>query len=109
MSIPRKVRDVVVARDGGCCIRCGRWADGGSLHHRMLRSQGGRDVPANLVLLCGTGTTRCHGWAHAHPEEARREGLIVWSWEAPGVVPVDAFTAGRVWLTANGSYRRAAA
>lgn len=32
-----------------------------NLHHVVPRSQGGDDVEANLVEVCGSGTTGCHG------------------------------------------------
>lgn len=41
------------------CVVCdGDWH---SLHHVYKRSQGGDDVLANLVPVCGSGTTGCHG------------------------------------------------
>jgi hypothetical protein len=33
--------------------------------------------PANLITLCGSGTTGCHGWVEHHPREARELGLSV--------------------------------
>jgi hypothetical protein len=36
-----------------------------SLHHMVPRSLGGDDVADNLVPLCGTGTTGCHGLVEA--------------------------------------------
>ncbi len=44
----------------GCRI-CGAGASQCSLHHLVPRSLGGDDVDTNLVALCGTGTTGCHG------------------------------------------------
>lgn len=41
-----------------CCI-CGNVLF--SVHHVLKRSQGGDDVKENLVPLCGSGTTGCHG------------------------------------------------
>lgn len=29
------------------------------------------------MLLCGSGTTGCHGWTHAHPAAAYGAGLMV--------------------------------
>jgi len=43
----------------GPCRVCG--GNGNSLHHLVPRSLGGDDVADNLVPLCGTGTTGCHG------------------------------------------------
>lgn len=33
--------------------------------------------PANLITLCGSGTTGCHGWVEAHPVHAKELGLSV--------------------------------
>ena len=33
--------------------------------------------PANLVCLCGTGTTGCHGWVEANRADARDLGWLV--------------------------------
>lgn len=35
------------------------------------------DLPANLVALCGSGTTGCHGWVESHRDAARALGLLV--------------------------------
>jgi hypothetical protein len=65
-------------RDRYCCVRCGKslHVTSGSRHHRQRRAPG-LDYISNLILLCGSGTTGCHGWVHAHPEEARAAGWIV--------------------------------
>ncbi len=71
------------------CERCGRPLQRGfggySIHHRRRRQPPfpGVHEPANLLLLCGSGTTGCHGWVHAHPLESRTEGFIVPTWEDP--------------------------
>lgn len=44
---------------GKPCRVCERQAE--SLHHLLPRSQGGDDVAVNLIPLCGSGTTGCHG------------------------------------------------
>ena len=31
------------------------------LHHIVPRGNGGDDVPANFLWVCGSGTTGCHG------------------------------------------------
>ena len=48
----------------GPCRVCGKGGPAGvgcSLHHVVPKSQLGDDVAANLVPLCGSGTTGCHG------------------------------------------------
>jgi hypothetical protein len=98
------VRDAVLRRDEGRCVVCGATvaADDGdrmrplsgwySLQHRVARGMGGRSVldePYNLLTVCGTGTTGCHGRIESHPQWAREHGYRVDSWDAPETVPVD--------------------
>ena len=83
---------VVVARiwerDGGCCARCGMALRPGgrgfewSAHHRCPRSSGGTSrawvgEAANGLLLCGSGTTGCHGDVESQRSLARAEGFLV--------------------------------
>lgn len=72
-------------RDEGRCVKCRRWVAGtpASRHHRKLRSRGGMGTVQNGILLCGTGTTECHGWAHKNITEATEKGFIVPSWREP--------------------------
>jgi hypothetical protein len=56
----------------GCCEKCGRQPPRDP-HHRWLASQGGPDVPSNLVALCGF----CHSWCHRHPAEAEAGAWII--------------------------------
>lgn len=84
------------------CARDGESLWGGSLHHRKLRSQNGADSCDNLVGLCGSGTTGCHGWAHHNRDDAAREGWIVPSHVDPATVPVKHFVWGWVLLLPNG-------
>jgi hypothetical protein len=90
--IPRSVRDIVLERDQRRCVRCGLHLEGQrySLHHRKPRGQGGPDTPANLISLCGTGTTGCHGWVEHNRELARGPelGYLLRRSAAPDLVPV---------------------
>lgn len=45
------------------CVICG--AIDISIHHVLPRGQSGDDVWENLVALCGSGTTGCHGGVEA--------------------------------------------
>lgn len=90
MSQPtREACSAVDTRDMQCCVRCGLslHVSHGSRHHRQSRRFGDHSA-ANLVLLCGSGTTGCHGWVHAHPALSREIGLIVPSWADPKSVPL---------------------
>ena len=55
----------------------------------------------NLILLCGTGTTGCHGWVHNHPAESYEAGWLVHSWDEPLEVPVRSWR-GLLLLDADG-------
>lgn len=63
-------------RDGFGCLLCGQTPV--TRHHVVSRSLGGSDVPANIVMLCGTGTTGCHGLVEARDEDACQQlGLFL--------------------------------
>ena len=80
--IPNRIRAAVNSRDEWTCQRCGKHAGviGASIHHRKGRqAYQGFDPNAlsNLVTLCGSGTTGCHGWVTEHPSEAYATGWAV--------------------------------
>lgn len=107
--------DLVWKRDGGRCARCGiglTREDRGytwSLHHRRPRGMGGSRISwvneaANLLVLCGTGTTGCHGWVEKNRGEARDLGWLVPVNAAytPHEVAVS-YPDGLFWLTDYGT------
>ena len=71
--IPDRIREAVFARDDWTCQWC--LGAGGALdqHHKLRRSQGGKDDLANLVSVHRT----CHRQIHEHPEIARHRGFLV--------------------------------
>lgn len=84
-------RQCVQARFGGRCVRCGR--EGAIVHHRKPRGMGGSsdpliNHPSNLLWVCGTGTTGCHGWIESHRPEARAAGWLVPFAVDPAKIPV---------------------
>ena len=87
---------IALARQGWHCMRCGR----------NLLDPTVRDLPCNIVELCGSGTTGCHGWAHAHPAEAERFGYIIPSWRAPLSVPIRDWNGDWWWLLDDGTAQR---
>lgn len=77
----------MLERDLGRCFWCGiPLSEGANLHHRLLRSHGTDNSPANLIALCGSGTTGHHGAVHANVAKARQRGHIVPSWDNPADV-----------------------
>lgn len=103
MPVSKATRAAVIARDLNRCQWCGLPVNvaGGdySLQHRRARGMGGSrrtstDQPANLLLVHGSGTTGCHGYIEANPDQARARGFRVSSGADPARVPyIDA--AGR--------------
>jgi len=55
---------------GVTCVLCG---EPGTLHHIYPKGQGGDDVEENLIGLCGSGTTGCHGLITGEDEITRRD------------------------------------
>jgi hypothetical protein len=89
-----ETRAMVYARDLGCCVRCGVAAGNipHSCHHRSRRAQLGLNEASNLITLCGSGVTGCHGWVHGHVAEAEDAGYLVRSGFSPAAIPVTVAT-----------------
>lgn len=105
-----EIRRLVARRDRYECVRCGRELDqvwsGHSLHHRLPRSHPfpGLHNPSNLIHLCGSGTTGCHGWVHAHPKASYESGWLVHMDADPGDVPVWSARHGWILLDDHGGF-----
>jgi hypothetical protein len=83
-EVSRATRTRVLERDGYLCQKCGRTVGlGANMQHRRARGRGGRgkevsvNFPENLLSLCGSGTTGCHGWVTGHPKESDEQGWSV--------------------------------
>ena len=115
-------RAIVLLRAAGRCEVCGvvlavldddkpRWIAERSFHHRQPRGSGGtRDPEANtpprLLLLCGSGTSGCHGTVESQRAMAYSNGWLVKRPTDPATVPVELYV-GRVFLTLDGTYQEA--
>lgn len=111
MSSPSQaIREIVYARSGGRCELCGRSAYGGSVHHRRARGMGGTkskwvNLPANLLVVCGSGTSGCHGKIESYREMGYRAGwLLRWGEEPEHAAFVD--SSGRWWRLDNEGGKR---
>lgn len=76
---PRRKKNAKVMKalhlKGVICVLCG---EPGTLHHVLPRSQGGDDIEANLLGLCGDGVAGCHGLIEANDEKTRIDlGLYI--------------------------------
>lgn len=115
MSVDSAVRSAVLSRSGGRCEWCGAelcgeqgWA--WSLSHRRPKGMGGSrrldtDGAANLLVLCGSGTTGCHGWVESQRTQALVAGLLLHSTEDPAAEPLLLRQDRWVYLTPEGGYR----
>lgn len=95
VPVPPKLRRHVLERDGYQCQRCGRsvrtQVQQYSLQHRRPGGMGGskfKHFAANLVLVCGSGTTRCHGAIEADRVVAHDEGWLVPQGQDPALIRV---------------------
>lgn len=87
MTVSTKARGALRQRSDGWCEKCGYYR-ATNAHHRKNRSQGGDDALSNLLHLCGSGTTGCHGYITEHPTESYHYGWSVRSTDDPAVKPV---------------------
>jgi hypothetical protein len=101
-----EMREIVYSRCRGYCEKCGnQLPEGWALHHRKLKSRGGKDEIANFVALHHS----CHNMAtdsvHFNPEKAEQTGLMVPSWQDPSECPLTLPEGSIVILTQEGTYR----
>lgn len=75
-------RRLVRERDSHYCQMCGVSIVNieSSIHHRLNKGNGGSALlerASVLIRLCGSGTTRCHGWIGANPTKAGDLGWLL--------------------------------
>src|SRR6476619_4193269 len=64
-TVPPRVRESVLRRDGHCRFGCDR-RHGLQVHHLWPKSWGGSDDPSNLASVCVGGGTDHHGGLAPH-------------------------------------------
>lgn len=104
-GVSPRVRQTVLERDGHTCTRCGTYVGPFgvfSVHHRRPRGMGGSkrldtNQPANLLTLCGTGTTGCHGEVEQHRDQALSEGFLLFQSMFPDEQPVKTHLGWRLY------------
>lgn len=106
-KVDDETRFAVLARGHYKCERCRQdfLALGVSIHHRRPRMMGGSKNqelhrPANLIALCGSGTSGCHGWVESHRVEARTFGYLIHKIESAEEIPFKDLN-GDWWLIDN--------
>lgn len=106
-KVPKRDRDAaeiaslmpaLIHRSGGRCeVAIESICEGAAtnVHHRKPRGQGGRNVMRNLLHLCGSGTTGCHGYIEHNRDVSYTNGWLVRQQQAPGQVPVISYRKDR--------------
>ena len=96
--------DIVLARAGHYCEACGNPCAEFALHHRRLKSQGGKDEPCNLIAV----HHKCHNLGtdsiHLNPKRSMEMGWIVPSYAKPNEWPLILSDGSKVLLDNQGSY-----
>ena len=84
LQIPTRVRALVAERDGHRGARCDRSVLNvpSSLHHRKPRHMAGStdpriNDPRNLIRLCGSGVSGCHGEVESQRQAAIDDGWLL--------------------------------
>lgn len=80
------------------------------MQHRAPRRAGGTrnpliNSPANLIWVCGSGTTGCHGYMESQRTEAYRAGWLLHDPAEATTVPVLLWNGQRVLLDDDGGWR----
>jgi len=100
------MRAIVYSRCVGYCEKCGsQLGDNWALHHRKLKSRGGKDEVSNFIALhhgCHNGDTDS---VHFNPSISSDKGYMVGSWQDPTECPLTLPDGSIVILTPEGTYR----
>jgi hypothetical protein len=106
VEIPASARRAVYARDNRQCQACGISIASGwySVQHRHARGTGGANALSNLVLLCGSAVTGCHGKCEKRDFRMRERGFWVNSWDDPSDIPILTWDSRLVFLANDGTW-----
>lgn len=100
----KKVVALVQERAGDYCEACGGAAQQSmALHHRKLKSRGGKDTAANLISV----HHKCHNLGtdsiHLNPEWAEQKGFMIPTWQNPAEVAISLPSGGFALLLDDGT------
>jgi hypothetical protein len=103
-TMDKKLVEIVQQRAGDYCEVCGAAAqESMALHHRKLKSRGGKDTAGNLIWV----HHKCHNLGtdsiHLNPEWAEQHGYMVPSWQNPQEVPISLPSGGYALLLDDGT------
>lgn len=114
LTVVRQVWDRDESRCFACSLALVHGQGGYSIHHRRARGMGGSrrpetNLPGNLLLLCGSGTSGCHGLIEKQRQYSLDLGLLVSQHQEPVQVPVLRWRTTLVFLDNEGTFRPAKA
>jgi hypothetical protein len=99
--IDSKIVALVEERASWYCEVCGKVAtESMALHHRKLKSRGGKDSASNLIRVHHSCHNMSTGSIHANPAWAEDKGFMVPSWQEPHEYPMHT-PDGRIVLLQN--------
>jgi HNH endonuclease len=105
--VKQEIIDMVKERAKGYCEVCGKPEQASmALHHRKLKSRGGKDEVSNLIRICH----KCHNLGtksiHMNPMDAENKGWMVGSWQDPEEAEFLRPDGTKVFLLNNGSIKQ---
>lgn len=102
----KKLVQIVQERANGYCEVCGGVMYEGALHHRKLKSRGGKDTVSNLIHI----HHGCHNLntdsIHLNPAMAEDKGWMVASWKEPHETPFQLPDGSWALLLDDGTKKR---
>lgn len=106
-ELTKAARLAVLVRDNYQCQACGiRISGWHSIQHRKARGQGGTNALTNLVLLCGSATSKgCHLKCESRDGVMHERGFWCFSWQDPSNVPLRVYDGTVRLLDDDGNWR----
>lgn len=102
----KRIAEAVLERAGGYCEKCGGvLGESYNLHHRKLKSRGGKDQVSNLIAVHNSCHIQHKDSIHDNPETAERMGFMCPSWVEPQHHPLTRADGSIVLLLDDGTYK----
>lgn len=104
----KKIAQKVLDRAAGYCEKCGGGlGEAYNLHHRKLKSRGGKDEVSNLIAVHNSCHIQHKDSIHDNPGHSERMGYMCPSWLSPADYPLVRPDGLQVLLLPDGTYKEA--